>query len=391
MSRRVFLVAAILGAALLAGGAAWYVWWPEPPPSPPEVALEGADPAVAQVVRAAREKVKQQPRSGAAWGRLGLALQANDFRAEAEAAYRQAARLDPKTPDWPYHLAQLVVTYDPPEALRLYREALARCPDDDPRQPAVRLQVGQLELQFDQTAAAEEQFRHVLKRAPDDPRARVALGIAAVGRNDPVAALEHLLPCQDLPDVRKQACTQLSAAYRRLGDEKKAADYARRAAALPEDEPWNDPFSADLVALDAGKGDLRRNAGKLDEAGRFQEEIRLLLAALPDGLDEQDELHLGTAFIKAGDLHRGEQALRQVLAKRPDLMQAHYFLSVACFEKAEQLQAGGGDPAVVERAMCSWGWPRSGSVSRTRPWTVSARRWTAGRSWPTPACPWRRV
>src|SRR5262249_51472558 len=149
------------------------------------------------------------------------------------------------------------------------------------------------------------------------------------------------LACQDLPDVRKQACTHLSTAYRRLGDEKQAGEYARRAAALPEDEPWDDPFSAELVALDAGKSELRPHAGTLDEAGRFLEEIRLLQAAIPEGLGEQDELHLAIAWIKAGELRRGEQALRGVLARRPDLMQGHYFLSVACFEKAEQLEADG--------------------------------------------------
>jgi tetratricopeptide (TPR) repeat protein len=350
MSRRILLVASVLAATVLAGSGVWYVWWREPPPSPPEVALDGADPAVVQVVQAAREKVKHEPRSGAAWGRLAMTLQANDFRSEAEAAYRQAARLDPRNPSWPYHQAQLVLTYDPHEALRLYREALARCPDDDPRQLAARLRVGELLLQVDETAGAEENFRHILKRNPDDPRARLGLGVAALSRDDLVGALEQLLPCQELPDVRKQACAHLSTAYRRLGDEKRAAEYARRAATLPEDDPWDDPFSAELVALDAGKAELRQHAGKLDEAGRFQEEIRLLQDALPEGLDDQDELHLATARIKAGDLRRGEQALRGVLARRPDLMQGHYFLSVACFEKAEQLEAGGGDPVLAERA-----------------------------------------
>src|SRR5437764_523279 len=94
---------AILGVALLAcvaGGFALLRGRHFPPPVPaPD--LGEADPKVAAAVREAQEKVRREPRSAEAWGRLGTVLTAHDYHAEAEPCFVEAQRLDPHEPRWP--------------------------------------------------------------------------------------------------------------------------------------------------------------------------------------------------------------------------------------------------------------------------------------------------
>src|SRR5262249_35181987 len=52
-------------------------WWRGPPP--PAVERSGLDPAAAKAVDEATAAVERSPRSAAAWGHLGMVLQAHDF------------------------------------------------------------------------------------------------------------------------------------------------------------------------------------------------------------------------------------------------------------------------------------------------------------------------
>src|SRR5439155_10747877 len=89
----------------LAAPIAWWAW-----PRPQDAAaravdLAGVDPEVAAAITAAQNAVARNPRSAASWGRLGMVLQAHQFRSEATASFAQAERLDPTDPRWPYHQA----------------------------------------------------------------------------------------------------------------------------------------------------------------------------------------------------------------------------------------------------------------------------------------------
>src|ERR1700690_4398537 len=53
-------------------------------PPLPAPKLEGADPAIARAVQTALAAVRSAPRSGQAWGRLGMVLSMHDFGREAD-------------------------------------------------------------------------------------------------------------------------------------------------------------------------------------------------------------------------------------------------------------------------------------------------------------------
>src|SRR4051812_47733999 len=71
-------------------------------PEVPIVDLDGADPAIAKLVRTAHEFVEQSPRSAPMWGQFAMVLHAHGFSDAAHICYDAACRLDPKNPTWPY-------------------------------------------------------------------------------------------------------------------------------------------------------------------------------------------------------------------------------------------------------------------------------------------------
>src|SRR5205823_6498129 len=84
--RRRRLLTALLGGVVLTGALGW-LWYgrrtgPDPPPTPAEAA-----PEVRQAVEEARQAVLRAPRSGDAWGRLGMLLTAHDYFVQADACY----------------------------------------------------------------------------------------------------------------------------------------------------------------------------------------------------------------------------------------------------------------------------------------------------------------
>ena len=182
-TRRRWLV--VLGAAvLLAGSAAgaWKWWHRSPPPDPPMPA-DIQDAEVLQAVRDARQKVLNQPNDGNAWGYLGKTLLANLFDQEADRCFAEAARLDPRSPDWPYGRGLIALRKDPDNALPFLRKALSATGDFLPEyQSAVRLQLAEALLERHQLDEAEQLFRAELARHPANPRAAFGLGQIALAR-----------------------------------------------------------------------------------------------------------------------------------------------------------------------------------------------------------------
>jgi hypothetical protein len=68
----------------------------------PELRRDGIDSAVARAIEEASAAVRGNPESGAAWGQLGMVLQAHDLLTESCACFDEASRWDPREARWPY-------------------------------------------------------------------------------------------------------------------------------------------------------------------------------------------------------------------------------------------------------------------------------------------------
>ncbi len=349
---RILLLAIVVGGAAVAGGG-WYIWYRLSAPAPPQIAFgDGAEPAVVKVVEAAREEVRRQPRSGAAWGELGKVLLANGYSDEAEGCFVRAEQFDPGEPRWPYLRASRMLLRDREAALPHLRRAVDLCEEKDPENTTPRLLLSEVYLEKNDWDEVEAQCRHVLQRQPDNPRAHHTLGMVALARGDLAASVAHLLRAAESPLTRQRACAQLAAVYQRLGDLAAAEERSRLAGRLPPDQPWPDPYVLEYRRLAAGRQERFLEAehlgheaerleaeGRLREAqGRLREVARVLWEIADDFPDGRSYVALGTVLAKLEDYPGAEQALRAALRAEPDKIAAHYALAVVLFRQGEQLR-----------------------------------------------------
>jgi len=186
---------------------------PPPPAAPlalPDAA--GLDPAVAALLEERFEAAQRAPEEAEPLGRLGLALEANGFFAEAIPAFARAAAAADE-PLWSLHHAIALGAAGRHEESRA---ALARVAEALP-EPYVLQRLGEAELDAGDPAAARRAFEALLALAPEAAEGHAGLGasLLALGQaEEAAAALEHAIL---LDATSKCAHYRLGLAYRALG------------------------------------------------------------------------------------------------------------------------------------------------------------------------------
>lgn len=304
--RRLALGALVLALVVGAGGVFWYRG--HRAPVPPEAGLTSADPDIASAVREAREAVLRAPRSGRAWGRLGMVLRAHDYAPEAITCFQEAARLEPREPRWPYlHGLSLVLT-DADTALPLLRRAAELAGDE----PAPRLRLAEVLLNRGQLDEAEALFRQALDAAPQHPRALLGLGQVLAQRGQVPESLTCLKNAAAQAPYVRSIPALLAELYHQQGDEAAAAREARRLAALPEEVGWPDPYVEEVERLRVGLEARIALAGQLLGQRRPGEAVALLEEAVASHPASGPARHaLGRALVRLGRLAPAEEALRE--------------------------------------------------------------------------------
>jgi tetratricopeptide (TPR) repeat protein len=351
-SRRRFLtVMVVLVVAACTAAASLWLLRAGNPPAPPRVDLDGIDPAVRRAVEAARAAVLQDPRSGDAWGKLGMVLQSHGLPVEASnACFVQAERLDPRQPRWPYFQASGLLTTDPEAALPKLKRAAELC-EGKPDAPQLQLAEQLLDSRLFEEAAQE--FLRVLQRDPSNARASLGLARLAFERGELSESTTYLNRCADDTHTRKAARSLLAQVYQRLENKAAAEQELRQAAELPEDAPWPNPFQDEMVRLRVGKRAILAGADHLLRQNRFPQALKLLELAVKDYPNEEWAWEmLGRAHLGLRDLPAAERALRKATELGPDMPEAQFHLGVVlilqknaqaaanCFRKATELKPG---------------------------------------------------
>jgi tetratricopeptide (TPR) repeat protein len=331
---------ALLAAALLAGAAAggWWAWGRSRPPEPPDVGTI-RDPEVRHALASARQDVLDHPRSAAAWGTLGMTLEAHLYEGEADRCFAQAARLDPADPRWPYFRGLYALKDDPDNALPFLRQAAETAGADSPYREHLRLRLAEALLERQETDEAEGLFRGEWQRAPGNPRAAFGLGLIAAERGDRAGAAEFLRVAQKSPMSRKKATTRLAALARESGDSAAAAEHEKALAALPGDVPaWPDPLVEQIVALQVGRRSREHEVKELERQRHFAEAAQVYLKELEEQPTVAAYLGAGVNLARLGDFDRALPLLRQAVQLDPDDAQAHYTLALILFLRAERAE-----------------------------------------------------
>ncbi|MCZ6682712.1 MAG: tetratricopeptide repeat protein, partial [Planctomycetota bacterium] len=196
-------------------------------PSPPVLTV--CEPAVADALTLALSEAARSP-GAATWGKLGMICESLESHASAEAYFRRAMNADPSEHRWPYYLGCIYqVTGRVSEAI----ESFSRVIELQADYPLTYARLGQLFLERDDDAAAEEHLTRYVGLRPADSLGHVGLGRVALRRNKPRAALNHLLKGDECMSNDFQCHYYLGRAYAAIGETELATKHFEISSRLP--------------------------------------------------------------------------------------------------------------------------------------------------------------
>jgi tetratricopeptide (TPR) repeat protein len=335
----------LLVALAAAGATVWYFLHRPTAPLPPDVNLGDADPAFVAVVEAARDRIRLEPASVAAWVELGKVLRATGYSVEAAVCFHQAGKLEPSNPRWPYLCGEALALSDGARALPSLRRAVELCERTNADSTAARLRLAETLLGQGLADEAEPHLRRALESDPANPAAHFNLGQLAFLRNDLKQSGEHLRRCLDSPIARQRASARLADVCLRQKDTAGSAEFSRLAASLPLDHNRDDPWLAECMQHAVGLSSRFRRIEQLEAQGRLREAVFLLRDLAPAAPDYRASLALGKDLSLLGDHAGAESALRAALEREPENVQSHYYLCRVLWAQAEKCQREGGTGA----------------------------------------------
>lgn len=328
-----------LAVILLAGaGTAGYFIFRSNAPVVPAIATDGLDAEVVAAINTARVEVEAQPKSAAAWGRLGMVLFAHDRYTDCQAIFAEAERLEPNNPRWPYFRGLATILQEPKEGIQL----LERAANLSPRSVTLRLRLAEQYLKLGRINEADDSFHHVLAEQPGNPRALLGIGQVMVQRSEFSQAIEPLKAAAAHPTAQKSARLALVQAYHGLGNAAAAETEQLRASGSPPDVEWPDVFIAEAAQFRTGLHPRIDQALSMMQHEKFKEARELIANVLRDHPDS-DEAHLTKAkiLIREGDSAGAQPELLRALELNPSLLDGHFLLGGVHtlhgdFEKAEK-------------------------------------------------------
>lgn len=288
-------------------------------PTPPDVATYGElDPAVATLLNDLTAGVNADRSDAAAWGRLGMGLEANGLLVQAAENYAIAVRLNENEPRWRYRQALLLARRGEVDAALADLERVIAL---EPGYVPARWRQGLWLLDRGDTDKAQAAFRVAVQTAPNDPAGPSGLALVKLStRQDAEAAatLEKLLAASP---GNRYALQLLGTAYRRLGRE----DDARFALTVGSSgQPaWSDPWSDEVGQYRRGFAAMLKEATQFGLERRFDESIALLkqlVALRPD--DTPLRVYLGGMYAASHQVGAASAILDPILAADPSQFDA---------------------------------------------------------------------
>ncbi|MCS7046148.1 MAG: tetratricopeptide repeat protein [Gemmataceae bacterium] len=342
---RIVVLAFLVVAAAMLAWIAWR-WWSTPPV--PVLALKGADEAVVALVRDIEQELRREPRAGAIWGKLALALIANDFLQPALDCLDQAVRLDPRNPTWSYFQGHLRAATDPSAAEYWWQQCLDLVASGELK-AAIYFRLAQLRIEHRQFAAAEKVLEELTALEPESERSHWLRGLLYAARDEAAAARAHLQRAAESPFVRQQALRLLAS----LADIEPAARqrFEREAADAPADQPWPDPFQRELeeyvVNLSSGLALLFR----LGRQGRVADARRVYERLTARGPNPVAAEVFGQVLFDNQQFDEAERVFTTCLAAKPKLVAANFFFASNWLRQGEAALQPAADLPKAEKCL----------------------------------------
>src|SRR5262245_4676324 len=317
---------------------------PSRPPLRPVILpdLSRADPNVQKQAKQLdadlREKIAKRATSlddlAAAYGRLGMVLQAAEYHDAAEPCYLNAQALVPTEMRWPYYLAHLAMDKGQTDtAEAVFKRVLELCP----AYSASRIWLGRLYLDKGEPELASPLFARALTLSPRSVAVLAGLGRAALARRDYAEAVDRLEEAVAIDPEADSLHSPLAIAYRGLGKPDKAEPHLRQWRNRDIFVP--DPLRQELdLVLESGLSYELRGIRAL-EARDFPTAVAFFRKGVeitPANTPLRRSLHhkLGTALFMTGDIAGAREQFDKVVQLAPpdsideSSAKAHYSLGI---------------------------------------------------------------
>jgi tetratricopeptide (TPR) repeat protein len=319
----------LAGLAVALGAATWLalrilVPVQAPPDFPKLPELQAAGPGLRDMVVGADAEARKHPGSAEAVGKLAIVYHGNEYPAQAAAAYRIAARLAPRDPQWLYGRALLLEeSGDEKGELDLLRKTVSLAPDDAPA--LLKLADG---LSHQEVLEEASGYYERAAKASSNARLAATFGLARVAarRQAWSKVMEYVVPLtRENPTVRPpfQLLQQAYEATGRTGEaaEVKAILLAGKFTDVP---PAPDPMLDRLTAVSYSSTRLLKSAGLESRFGHPDRGVRIARRAAeanPADADIRDYIAQTQVTFYGDRADAVDDALTQlgeVLRLRPD-------------------------------------------------------------------------
>lgn len=333
---------------LLAAGAGWFL--SNSGPAVEEAAEESIDwripefdltefqPAVADAIRQARQRLDANPRASKSWFFYGAVLDAHKLISEAELCYRYALELDPNDRLLIYNYAMLIAStgnrHD--EAIAMFERASRLMSDYLP----VWYRLGRLRLEKGELEQAGKMYDMAMALHIDMPAVHYELGQIHVSLGDTDSGIEHLKRAAELLPDDSSIYAALSRAYLKVGDQERATAASEMASLYELKLSLPDPVREGVMAMAMDSNScLQRGTAKMN-AGDYAEAIPdLQVAAATLTTNANLQLRLGICFYNVDQIELAEKHLHNALGLRDDMAQAYLYQGIIAVKKFDY--AGG--------------------------------------------------
>jgi tetratricopeptide (TPR) repeat protein len=273
------------------------------------------DARVQRILERELENVRAHPEDAAARGTLGLVYEANGLWSEAEAAFAEAARLDPAAAEWRYHRALALRQLGRLDEGRALLEAVAA---ERPDSPAYRHRLGDVLLDQGDATGALAHFRAAAELAGERAEGWAGVGAAEIALGDFEAARVALEQALGRDPDYKHAHYLLGLALRGLGRNEEAKVALGRgldgkARALPDELEGRKVRYAASTSARVERAVLLMEAGHADRALKILE--RLAQSEPEDVIVIND---LAAAHMRLGHLEEALGLLRRASELDPE-------------------------------------------------------------------------
>ena len=274
-------------------------------------------------IEAAANRVRSEPKSAEANGRLGMILHAHERYKLAEPLYLRSHLLAPDHYPWAYYLGVVRVPLGKLEgAAAAFRQAVALKPKDLPARSAL----ADVLRQLGQPEESRQAYERIIRDHPGSAVAHYGLGRIHAETGDLQGAVKHFRKACELFPEFGASHYALGLAYRNLGDGAKMREHlVQFRQSSNQEPPRRDPLLDAIQSLASGATWYLEKGIALRDQGDF----RAAEAAFRQALEidpDHSVVHgnLSSLYVVLRDPVKVEEHYRKAVAIDPGMYKTHY-------------------------------------------------------------------